>query len=580
MATEAGSFTKKTDGTGTQTVPHGLGEVPVGIIFLGTAKTSTGFTVHYLGAFGFSDGVDDGCIAWASQDAVNPSNAARLLTDTKAISFVDYDQNIIAEAHIDSWDSSNFILDWTTNDANAYNISYIIFTGSNAQANVITWDTPTSTGNKAVTGAGFQPTLVINLGTNVATLGVLLSANFSIGMVDSNGSQYVLSMLDIDAQAPTANYRSLYEKSHHTITTGGVTSEIANHVSLDPDGFTNNFTTVSGSARKVVSFCIKGIELKLGTFDKSINTSVPVDQAVTGLGFNPSVLLFMHSCQTVFNSIASNIKAGFGIASAAAEFAVHINSEHAQTPSDVDGLVKTDKCLVAAANHTQVIDAEADLKTLDTDGFTLTWTTNNAIAYKIAYLAFSDSDVVLISDTVTMVENLGFPAKDVWLTETITINDLLWQYHLTDTVSLIEALSFPVKSIWLTDTITVIDAQALLFSIKDQVIMNDTLNLAVLVQIAEQFNIQDSIALAIAIALTETVNIQDTIGRLLNMSDTVTLQELIGLILDRPLSGTINMSESISIIKSETVTFVEPDEVYNARARDRYLRVEKMKKLN
>jgi hypothetical protein len=49
-------------------------------------------------------------------------------------------------------------------------------------------------------------------------------------------------------------------------------------------------------------------------------------------------------------------------------------------------------------NDTATIDAEADVTSFDSAGFTLNWTTNDAVATQIGYLALSTRRRVIVSD--------------------------------------------------------------------------------------------------------------------------------------------------------------------------------------
>ncbi|NIN69481.1 MAG: hypothetical protein GTO63_33315, partial [Anaerolineae bacterium] len=77
---------------------------------------------------------------------------------------VQWAETELAEAGMEAtpWDGTNFYLNWTTNDANAYVIHYLAIGGSDVSAKVLTWQMKTSTGDHPVTGTGFRPNLVLH----------------------------------------------------------------------------------------------------------------------------------------------------------------------------------------------------------------------------------------------------------------------------------------------------------------------------------------------------------------------------------------------------------------------------------
>ena len=80
----------------------------------------------------------------------------------KVLTMVRWGEVVVAEADLSSWDDTNFTLNWTTNDANAYVIHFIAIGGSDVSARVVDWTMRTTTGNTTVTGVGFQPDVVFH----------------------------------------------------------------------------------------------------------------------------------------------------------------------------------------------------------------------------------------------------------------------------------------------------------------------------------------------------------------------------------------------------------------------------------
>src|SRR5262249_11997176 len=63
-----------------------------------------------------------------------------------------------------------------------------------------------------------------------------------------------------------------------------------------------------------------------------------------------------------------------------------LQEQNNQNTTNVDAIDKTSKAFVKLDNTTPAIDAEASVSSLDAAGFTLSWSTNDAVATEIGYL--------------------------------------------------------------------------------------------------------------------------------------------------------------------------------------------------
>jgi hypothetical protein len=115
-------------------------------------------------------------------------------------------------------------------------------------------------------------------------------------------------------------------------------------------------------------------------------------QAVRGVGFQPAVVLLASVQYTIQTSDTAVAETRFGLGASnttgqgSSAFA---DKDALVTPtlSSVQGIDKTSKVFMKVNNNTSTIDAEANLTSMDTGGFTLNWTTNDAVATEIVYLA-------------------------------------------------------------------------------------------------------------------------------------------------------------------------------------------------
>ena len=115
----------------------------------------------------------------------------------KVLTMVRWGEVVVAEADLSSWDDTNFTLNWTTNDANAYVIHFIAIGGSDVSAPVVDWTMRTTTGNPTVTGVGFQPDVVFHAhGGHTFTAALpanLAGGAFGLGVMDFDGDQWALA---------------------------------------------------------------------------------------------------------------------------------------------------------------------------------------------------------------------------------------------------------------------------------------------------------------------------------------------------------------------------------------------------
>lgn len=386
-----GSFTKST-ATGAQTIAHELGTTPKAIILWTNGKTNESLSANFIYAFGVSDGTTSESISAASQDALNTSKASTRIAN-KAITIVQWGQTLLAEADMSSWDATNFTLNWTTNNATAYVIHFIAIGGSSVSAKVVGWTMPTATGSKAITGVGFKPDVVIHAFPDAtftnAIPASLADATIGLGAMDANGNQWTNFIFSRDGRGTSDTQRGQQTNAAiFTFTNALAVTKKASYVSMDTDGFTVNYSVVNGNKTQIFSLALKGVTAKAGNFNKS-TAAAPASQAVTGIGFQPRAVM-LSSFQDVAQANAVNeSRFGIGASDATSDASSAYIDANNVTTTITKGIDKTSKVFVKVNNNTPTIDAEANLTSMDSGGFTLNWTTNDAVATQLVYLALA-----------------------------------------------------------------------------------------------------------------------------------------------------------------------------------------------
>ena len=401
---KTGSFLKTTTAGSSvpQTVAHGLGLEPKAIIFWMSADSGGTFFTNQIFAFGMTDGTTSISSSAASHHNQATSNTSRRMA-YKAITITTWSETTLAEADLTSWDTTNFNLDWTTSDATAWRIHYLAIGGDYVSASVVNWQTRTSTGTQAVTGVGMRPDVVIHAhagsdftaslpaGGGVSQAG----AFFGLGVMDLTAGQWATGFNSQDAVTPTASKRGQRGSGSAIYMFNTAASDLKNAtlVSMDSDGFTMNFdANTDGTAAQMYSLALRGVKADAGNFNKSATAGSNISQAVTGIGFKPAAVL-LASNQNVSSAFAQNhARFGIGVADGTSVGSTAIADAHAVNPSNAFYVDKTTRAFMKVDNTTQTIAAEANFTSADPDGFTLSWTTNDAIATQMVYLALAERE--------------------------------------------------------------------------------------------------------------------------------------------------------------------------------------------
>ena len=138
-----------------------------------------------------------------------------------------------------------------------------------------------------------------------------------------------------------------------------------------------------------LSLVLRDINVKAGSFLKT-TAAAPASQSVIGTGFAPSAVFF-HSFHDVTQaSPVAHSRMSYGASDGVTEGSSAFSDLNAADPTNFQAIDKTNKAFMKVNNSTPVIDAEADLTSLDPDGFTVNWTTNDAVATEILYMGLAN----------------------------------------------------------------------------------------------------------------------------------------------------------------------------------------------
>lgn len=394
MAVKVGSFTKSTAAATASQAVTGLGFLPKVLLLWTAAATADGFSDGYHYAFGATTGAAESySVGSAAVDNAADTNTSKRHA-AKALTIIEWGESLLAECDLTSFDADGFTLSWTTNNASAYIIHYMALGGADlTNAKAITWVSNTSTGNQGVTGVGFQPDCVLHF-TMFSSAAVPTSAAggteslLGIGIMDGT-LQWVNSVYSRDGRAAGSAQRV----SDDSICSGGNSSTSTSNYrfsfgSMDADGFTVN-KAQSGNDAKYFSLCLKGGDYHVGVITKSNSTDVPVAQAVTGVGFLPEgVLMLGQKRNSKGTTGIQGIYQAVGASDGTNNHSVFGIDQEGADPTNT-AVRDSVSVMYSEADAGQTVSCEGTISSLGADGFTVTWTTNDAAANYLYYFAFA-----------------------------------------------------------------------------------------------------------------------------------------------------------------------------------------------
>lgn len=390
MQSKAGSFSLNTS-TGNQAIT-GVGFTPKAVIFSWTALTAAGSAADAGMGRGVATSSTSRFAHWVQTlDANGSSDSDRRHTASACITRTNSSNTLVEEADFVSMDADGFTINVGT-ASTALLVRYIALGGDSiTNATTLAFNSATAIGNQAITGVGFAPDFVMiqgNISSNVSP------ASEATGFF---GTGYATSTAQTAIWHSQQNNNS--DQAYHVqdssaiwiATSTGSVFQQASRVSFDADGMTINWSVANGTARKMYGLFLKGGNYKIGNFSQKTSTGT---SSVTGVGFRPAAIMLHSANQTVVSGVQNDWdhSMGWGTASSA-ESSTYTGSTKKVAPSSASTNISTSKVLrmMTESGSTPTTQAEADISTLDSDGFTLDWTTADATARDIFYAAFGPS---------------------------------------------------------------------------------------------------------------------------------------------------------------------------------------------
>lgn len=251
------------------------------------------------------------------------------------------------------------------------------------RASVGTSTSPTSTGTKAVTGVGFQPKVVLPFAVDTDAVGATTQTLLGIGAGTVSTSAAIAVSSRNGVTTTNTNRRHTASAIVSSLTSVGGANGIASLSSLDADGFTGNWTTVSGLANILNHIALGGADLEVSLVQCQMNGTNAAQSFAHGLSGAPTGVLFF----TTWNATApanttTGINCGIGAWAGGNQFDAFTYSQNGVSTSNTGRRLSTSS-VVSYFGSGKTLFRSMAVNSVDTTNVNVTYpvTVDNAQAY-------------------------------------------------------------------------------------------------------------------------------------------------------------------------------------------------------
>jgi hypothetical protein len=290
---------------------------------------------------------------------------------------------------IASFDDDGFVLKWLTRPRTPWLVHYLALGGSDLEEAAVHRFAVAEEGHQRVRGLTFQPDFVLLVPSGVEKAGdraegVLLSAGVATGRASQAASSFVST-----ASATRGESRSSQRTAALVAVRTGAKAASGRLVSTDSDGFTVDWSGDAGMLGSVMCLAVKGGRYKIGA---EVSPKLPGTRRTSGVGFRPSALLAFSW------GLAPSLEAKpvgrlcIGAVASSVCGCASWDDEHRTAPPTMTHVHSTDESLILVPDtRTGGIHASAEVKNVDSDGFSLDWPESDGVPRQFLYVAFGSS---------------------------------------------------------------------------------------------------------------------------------------------------------------------------------------------
>lgn len=355
-------------------------------------------------SFGCGAATDqEGVIRTGSQNNLSTTSLRTATYNNRVASVTGFNGGANSRAEHTSLDADGTTITWQEQtSAVAVPINALLLGGAditNAAVKHIALNT--MTGAQAYAhGFGFQPDLVILLHSLDVTPGSDHNQmSFGVGAWAPGGNQWAVTISGRNGTATAGDVDYKRWQSDDAcllgiVSAGGTAEMDISCASIDGTNITLTQNDAPSSAWDVVLIGLAGGSYAVGSTAKT-TSGAPVTQQVVSTSFAPDGALFATINDTTDDSIVSDANIGIGFGSSATAFASvsvannddALNTQSGSRMSNTMAIMGIDRTSVSA----NTLEFEGDIDSMDADGITLNFTTNNASADIIHWVAFGDA---------------------------------------------------------------------------------------------------------------------------------------------------------------------------------------------
>lgn len=299
-------------------------------------------------------------------------------------------------------------------------------------AEVVTFQLDTGTGEQTVNLSGsFTPNLIIFFGHCATAVNTYATAaNIIFGAASGVSGTETIGIIasSLNGQGTSDTSRGLTTSS--VTTAANITTQRFDVTSFGAGSFTIDILASDSSQRFVSALCLNVDDAFVGTFTTKTSTGT---QAITGVGFQPDLVIFFTHGNTQADAIAVDALFHIGAMDGVNQFAcITIDDDNVGT-TVTDRYHDTSACLRCMNAGGGALTDRAEFSAFGSDGFTLNYTDADANARHVGFIAIKAPNVAIKSSydhpTSTgsqSVTGAGFTPKAVMeLTIDVTSVDAL-----------------------------------------------------------------------------------------------------------------------------------------------------------
>ena len=401
--TAVGHFNNSTTGT-TDTISS-LSFKPKALIMwagsqhtVGWANQNSYFGVGFTAANGSGPAMQYGAMCSTN----NSASYAHRNTSSGAFALylTDYNNAVLLEVTAIGFTDTGFTTTYSTTPPVAYTIYYLAIGGTDVSAGVTQWTEKTTVGDSVVTltGTTFQPSCVFHLFTgNYHALpnSGSDSGALSFGAMDAAGNQFVQHINGTYAGTSSTWSEQITSQCMINGAANGTLSNAAAYKSMNSNGFTVTWGTVNTNANYVFSLALTGGDYQVGVWNKSTAAATVTDTVPVANLATPSAVL----ATTDSFAASANAQAGMRFTMGASDGTnngvlamTSINNKASPQTASYNYNDITNSIIVAQ-DDTGTTQAAASIGSFAAQSFGAAWTTNNAVATQICYIAMGSGAV-------------------------------------------------------------------------------------------------------------------------------------------------------------------------------------------